>query len=380
MKKQTATAILLLALVLTLAGCGKTTSPSPSESANNSAMPAVSAENSMSPSVTAETETTRPADATGLILMDYFPFNENIHMTYAGFGNEYAAMESWVDYTQNGALQVRSNNGGTEVVSIYVIENSALKRVYSQEEAYFRQDLTTMRETEEIMLMEPLEVGTSWTLEDGSQRSITALNASVTVPYGTFTALEVTTVYDGSTMKSYYAPGIGLVKMEYNAGEEMEPITSELENYEEGSPLRQYAHFYYPDFNNDRLAYIKKSFDLMTNEDITDIFEHEFKSVPEGSGLTPVLTEGAVLNSILYDPDTGIVTADVSSEFISGMNTGSSLEGMILQSIADTLGWYFQTDKIQLTVDGGPYESGHFLFNIGEYLPYDLSGAVQYGA
>ena len=60
------------------------------------------------------------------------------------------------------------------------------------------------------------------------------------------------------------------------------------------------------------------------------------------------------------------------------MNAGAALEGLILQSLANTFGWYFQTDKVQLTVNGGPYESGHYLFSSGEYLPYDTSGAVAY--
>ena len=123
-------------------------------------------------------------------------------------------------------------------------------------------------------------------------------------------------------------------------------------NYEEGSPLRQYAHFYYPDFTNGRVAYLEKPFELITNEDIKGAFERELKTVPEGSGLTPVLPEGAALNSVTFDPATRVVKADVSRIFITEMNAGSSLEGLILQSLADTLGWYFQTDKVQLTVDG----------------------------
>ncbi len=380
--KKTAVVLILtiaFALTLTLAGCGIIgPAPTPSVSPSASASSSPSASASTSPSEPGETSTA-PADASGLTLADYFPFKENVHMTYAGFGNEYAAMESWVDYVRNGALQLRRNNGGTEVVNIFVVEDGALKRVFLREETYYRQDFTAMRAKEEILIMEPLEVGTTWTLADGSQRSITATNAAVTVPYGTFAALEVTTVYDGSTGKSYYAPGLGLVKSEFVSDEApSDPVTSELENYEEGSPLLQYAHFYYPDFNNERVAYIEKTFELYTNDDITAVFEREFKTVPEGSGLTPLMPADAALNSVSYDPGTGVVTADVSGRFVTGMNAGASLEGLILQSVADTLGWYFQTDKVQLTVDGGPYESGHFLFSAGEYLPYDLNGTVAF--
>ncbi len=378
MKKMTA--VLLLALALTLTSCGVfDTEPPPSSTTPAAAGTSTAPPPAEQPPGSSQAESTVPADAAVLTLTDYFPFNENVHRTYAGTGNEYAGYDSWIDYINDGALQIRKNNSGTEWVEVYIIEDDTLKRVFSLEEAYFRQDLTAERLDGEIVLMGPLEAGTTWTLQNGAQRSITAIAAGVTVPYGTFTALEVTTVYDASTVRDYYAPGIGLIKTEFVSGElPSEPITSELENYEEGSPLRQYAHFYYPDFNNSRVAYIEKTFDLMTNENITGIFEQEFKTVPEGSGLTPVMTEGAALNSISYDAGTRVVTADVSGTFITGMNAGAPLEGLILQSLANTLGWYFQTDMVRLTVDGGPYESGHFLFGAGDYLPFDLSGTVAY--
>ncbi len=365
--------IIILALTLALAGCAPNKlTPSPAARNSCGIIPASPSSKS------AQTTSSVPADAVELSLEDYFPLVDNVHKTYAGMGNEYAGFETWVDYLENGALQLRENNGGTEIIEVYVMEDGALKRVFSREETYFRQDFTAERDTEQVLLMEPLEIGTSWLLADGAQRSITAINAAVTVPYGTYTALEVTTVFDGSMCKDYYAPGIGLIKQAFVSGETAEPITSELENCEEGSPLRQYAHFYYPDFTNGRVAYLEKPFELITNEDIKGAFERELKTVPEGSGLTPVLPEGAALNSVTFDPATRVVKADVSRIFITEMNAGSSLEGLILQSLADTLGWYFQTDKVQLTVDGGPYESGHFLFNIGDYLPYDLDGAVAY--
>ena len=43
-----------------------------------------------------------------------------------------------------------------------------------------------------------------------------------------------------------------------------------------------------------------------------------------------------------------------------------------------TLGGYFQTEKVAITIDGGPYESGHFLFGPGDYLPYRPEAAAAY--
>ncbi len=48
------------------------------------------------------------------------------------------------------------------------------------------------------------------------------------------------------------------------------------------------------------------------------------------------------------------------------MNAGAYYESMILQSITNTLGMYYGIEKIYITVDGNPYESGHIQKNEGE--------------
>jgi hypothetical protein len=96
--------------------------------------------------------------------------------------------------------------------------------------------------------------------------------------------------------------------------------------------------------------------------------------------MAPLMSAKTSINSIAFDPSSGVVTIDFSKAFITDMNAGSSKEGMLLDCVADTLGGYYQTDKVQITIDGGPYESGHFLFNTGDYLHYDPGAAVAYTA
>lgn len=355
-----ACAILILAVTFLLTGCH--VGPNP-------------AVQTASPSVLPST----PASAEEVSVSDYFPFKENMHMTYRGAGNEFAGFESYVDYINNGAIQLRTSNGGTESVNVYVVENGAVKKVFTKGETYYRYDFTGERTMNEVLLMEPLAVGTSWTLDNGAVRRITATDAAVTVPYGTFSTIEVTTTDNNSTTKEYYAAGIGLVKRIFTPNEDpSSPVTSELERFEEGSPLNENARFYYPDFNNNKVAYIEKTIEFYTGDNIISKFEYEFKHVPTGSKLSPLMTQGATINSIAFNRNTGVVTVDFSNKFITEMNAGSSLEGMILKSVANTLGYYFGTDKVAITINGGRYESGHFLFKTGEYLPMDLNGATPY--
>ena len=368
MKKMIAALILAFALLLT--GCATapgSVSPSPSETV------------SPSPSPSALAQPSAPTGADELSVSDYFPFKPDVYMSYQGMGMEFAGFESWVDYIGNDAIQIRTNNTGTEMIEVYTVEGGALKKVFSLGEGYYRYDFTAEREMNEIVIMEPIAVGTTWQLEDGTTRRITATDADVTVPYGTFNALEVTTDYENSTTKDYYVPGLGLVKSEFTT-KETPPyvVTSDLEKYEEGNPLSENARFYYPDFNNDRLVYINQSVEFYTGDSFLPKLEEVFKNPPADSELSRVMTDGASIRSLTFDNSTGVVTVDFNKEFVTEMNAGAGLEGMILSSIANTLGAYFQTDKVQLTLEGGPYESGHMLFNLGDYLPVNLEDAVEY--
>lgn len=365
--KKTIMAV-IFAAVLLLTGCGGgvgNVSPSPSAQPSPSEAPTPSAQPSPS----------APAGVQEASAADYFPFKADVHMTYQGTGNEFAFYESWVDYVSNDAIQIRSNNGGTETVEVYTVDGGALKKVFSLGEAYYRYDFTTERETEEVMIMEPIAVGTAWNLAGGEKRSITAVDADVTVPYGTFKALEVTTEHEGSTTKDYYVRGLGLIKKEFTSKEtDATVIASELEKYEEGSPFTQNIRFYFPDFY-DGISYVDLKIDFKTGDGAVSVIEREFKDVASDSGLARVMKEGSAIRSIALDRMNKVVTVDFTKAFITEMNAGASYEGRILECVADTLGRYFQTDKVQIMIEGGPYESGHFRFDSGDYLPFNPDGA-----
>ncbi|NLA88129.1 MAG: GerMN domain-containing protein [Clostridiales bacterium] len=103
-----------------------------------------------------------------------------------------------------------------------------------------------------------------------------------------------------------------------------------------------------------------------------------FKNPPADSGLGRVMTDGASIRSIALDISAGVVTIDFNKAFVTEMNAGTTMEGMILSSIANTLGSYFLVEKVQITLEGEPYESGHMLFRPGEYLPFNPEDAVEY--
>ncbi len=80
----------------------------------------------------------------------------------------------------------------------------------------------------------PLTVGNAWTLENGSTRTITAIDKMISTPFSDFTALEVATESEFAVMYDYYVNGIGHVMSIYENKETNDRITSSLESMDAG--------------------------------------------------------------------------------------------------------------------------------------------------
>ena len=293
---------------------------------------------------------------------DYFPFDENVKMVYEGQGNEFASYTTYVDYINGDKIQIRVNNGGSENVNILQNTGGALTEINSWGgDVYYKVDWTgEAATTSTIILKEPLVEGTKWDLSDGSQREITGLTVAIETPYGSFEALEVTTTKDGQLIrKQYYALGIGFVKSIF-FGEE-EEISSSLKEMIVGGgydfEVRSYNFFVtYADILSN---FDDKTVTLKTGEGIKDFLEAEFT---EGG----LISENTVVNNVWHSPGSDVANIDFSEEFLSEMNSGSTQESGVLNSVANTVGNYFQVQKVIITMDGSPYSSGHILMKEGE--------------
>ncbi len=293
---------------------------------------------------------------------DYFPFEENVKMVYEGQGNEFASYTTYVDYINGDKIQIRVNNGGSENVNILQNSGGALTEINSWGgDVFYKTDLTgEVATTSTILLKEPLIEGTKWNLSDGSQREITGLAVAIETPYDSFEALEVTTTKDGQIIrKQYYAQGIGFVKSIF-LGEE-EEISSSLKEMIVGGgydfTVRSYNFFVtYTDILSN---FADQTVTLKTGENIDDFLETEFQQ----GGL---ISANTALNSVWYKPGSDVAHIDFSEQFLSEMNSGSTQESGVLNSVANTVGDYFQVQKVIITMDGAPYSSGHILMKEGE--------------
>jgi spore germination protein GerM len=301
------------------------------------------------------------------------PHRENVRYVYQGEGSEYASYDVYPDYTDGNLVQQRVNNGGTELVRVLAVKNGTLTRVYQQGEIYYRENYLGKSDGEpELLLMEPIEAGTSWTLADGSIRTITDTAAAVDTPLSSYTAVAVETQGPDSTTIDYYAKGVGLVKS-VNKGKDYE-VSSSLSEIREDDVFTQTVRFYYPSVNDETIYYRDVELSFHTNDITRRALETAYKE--QFSGMPgKVFSDNTRINSYYLNKD-GMAYLDLSGEFLAEMNAGSGYEAMILQCVANTFGSYCGAGKVILTVDGGLYESGHIALQKGEYLTVDTENCL----
>lgn len=313
-----------------------------------------------------------------LTIKELFPFESNLRTVYRGTGNEYAGFVQHVEYQEGDRMQRRVDNGGTAVVEVVERTAEAVTMVYRQGEVYYVENFMARADNrKEVLLKAPIQVGSTWESMPGTQRTITSLRAPVETPYGDFEAVEVTaltTEQDGkeTLLREYYVEDIGLVKRIYDF--DGFQILEELQTLERDTPMKVLLNFYYPNPDDDRLFLYRKNIAFHTNDIMRNRILDAYRQVPEG--VAKVFSENTKVNYMYLNQD-GRAYIDVSPEFIQEMNAGAMYESLILQSLTNTLGDYFGTTLVMLTVEGKPYESGHILLGRFEALETNYNGIVD---
>ncbi|WP_284037630.1 GerMN domain-containing protein [Neobacillus sp. 114] len=305
---------------------------------------------------------------------DYYPIKKNTRYIYEGTGNEFASYEVYNDYISEEKVQQRIDNGGTVMVNVLELKDGKLTKVFSKGETYYRENLLKANNDEkEVILMTPLAKGTTWTLKDGRVRTISNTEVDITTPTGKYKAIEVTTKNTKDKTIDYYAKNVGLVKSIFVSGGT--EISSTLTKMEENVPLVQIINFFYPNIDDGKLYIKSKQIKFYTNDITRKVLAEAYKE-PINNQLGVVFSKNTEINSLYLNQD-GIVYIDVNQAFRDEMSAGAAYEEMLLQSVVNTVGQYYQTAKVYLTIDNKPYESGHISMKKGEYFKVQTQNSIE---
>jgi hypothetical protein len=297
----------------------------------------------------------------------YYPIRNNTLYSYEGVGNEYAAYDVHADYTTNNAVQERVSNSGTITARVIRIENGRIIKVYSQGETYYRENFLKKADGDtEILLMEPLEVGTTWKLSDGRTRTITNTSFDIDAPLGSYKALEVTTQSSTDKTYDYYVKDIGLIKTIYVSNDF--EVSSTLKAIKENTLSTQDITFYYPSPTN-KIQAVSKTITFQTNANTKELFEAAYKE--HNTNYESVFTENTQINSLYLNTD-GAVYIDLNDKFQIEVKKDADYEKMVLQCIANTFGYYYNVENVYITIDNKPYQTKSFSMKKGEVLKVNL--------
>ena len=286
---------------------------------------------------------------------DFMPKKVNMKISYLG-GFENGGEQTYVEYSKDNRVQLKTSNGGTTVVNVLEERKEGVFTVYRSPEFYAKKNVLSMNSSkEEVYLKNPIKVGTNWKTYDGVTKTITAVDMDLNTKAGTFKVVEVTSQTKEYTFKEYFAKDLGLIKTLFTTnGAE---FLTEIKSIEENSPFIEGYRFFYYNAVEDKILYVDKTMAQQEAAQLKNILDENFRKSP-GKELIPIKSN-IKINKIELLEEKGILHIDFSNNFVKEMGLGGGVEINFLQAIVNTLGYNYKADKVLITLDGKPYNSGH---------------------
>jgi hypothetical protein len=338
--------------------------------------------------------------STTATLSDYAIFEPHTVYRYSVSGDERAADNAlasqhiYNDYihADEGLYQRRIVAGELLIGECMRIADGEMTSYFSSNRFNFFYDMTKAESNgSALVLKEPLTKGATWTRTSGTTADgttidlvaeVTAENVDVTVPYGTFKAIEITVTRPESEeyIKEYYAKDIGLIKTEQRAAT-TEPdgtmyytdLSSELEAIDKNMDYSDTGYFFYPDFATNEIIYENHEITHRTNEDPAEALEAVLKSysnLPENT----FIGADTKVNSVELNYNEGKIKADFSEGLETALSQDPATEELYIQALINTVGYYFDTSDVLITVDGEGYE-GNITMSADEYR--DVKASIK---
>jgi len=297
--------------------------------------------------------------------LDYFPFAENQYCEYDGDGHALANMQTFTGYV-NGQRMQRRNSVNDEFpaqTEIFEYKNQTITCIRADVSTYYIEDTTYLGAAMDLpILREPIELGNEWSTRDGGKFTITAVNKRVTVPYGTFNAIEVTSEFPGARIeKNYYAPGVGLIETRYSI-DNGPWIISRLSKITKNHSLEIPVPALYVDPSDNGVYMQEVSLTLKTNADVSKEVEKILKSRSPDDAYGPLISKGSMNFITVMRADNtsqSYAIIDFNPE-VYEINDSEEAESSWLYAVGCTIGMIYGVEYATIYVDGLPF-SGRFI-------------------
>lgn len=138
---------------------------------------------------------------------------------------------------------------------------------------------------------------------------------------------------------------------------------------------REVRLFYYDSVAN--ITYYKDTTIEVTDKAVVTALINALKK-PLIEGVDPLLSEEVAVRSAKLDTAKNILTVDIRSRLVDPEKIGGGIEGNIIDALVNTLGYNYKVEKVIITLDGKPYESGHFALEKDEAFTVDYSNTVEH--
>ena len=281
----------------------------------------------------------------------YMPIVKDTVWVYEDSKVPYKPIIAWIDFIKNNVIQVRFKQGDEVTAKIFIEEEEAIYEVATVKNAVIKQDYTTLRQYNNIVIKLPIETGTSWVLGDGAVRTITDTSKNYETSLGNQKGVEITTIHDEYTLVEVFAEKVGLFSISYQTKENAD--TLELSKIETNKPQEEEVSLYLVNKNDGQIEEIHETVGVLTNEEPKHFLTDLLKKAPSDDYLVGI-SNGAIINNLFLDEEDDCLYVDMSEAFIDPIYNKAEQE-KVLMSLVNTLGNYYNATYVVMTVKGEAY-------------------------
>ncbi len=342
MKKLVA---LLLCGVIALAGCKATTTPGE------------------------PTASSAPSQKEVGTVADYFPFEADTLYTYeANASSGLGPTAIFNTYLEGNRAQRCISRDGFYATEMIERTKDQATLVFGDSQHAFYDNILAAEPTMELVLLKgPLKLGQTWQAAEDQTSEITSVDTTISTPAGDFTTIEVTTTFEsGSVEKYYYAKDIGLVQSVFTAS--IGEVVTTLSSIQKDQTMEAKLNVELANVTINAQEPTPTTLALPTNPDLPKLIEGSLKQVPSDDYL-PLISEDTIIKSITIDWPSSLATVDLSKHYVKDVNVGDGIQRLLLQCLVDTIGKFYDVQRVMVTIEGKPFENGSISLKDGEGLP-----------